>query len=148
MQPPFYSKFLAASPSSFSPLAEVLRRYKLLESSTLCPTLTCTPPFIIYKKRKNPIHNSMKSLFFFSRFRSLTQACLNNSLCLLVTFSRTNTFFGYFLICKFLVLFASRIPRSVCKDRLIPFTSKPQTQLGTNRNLCISNPSPIFTNSG
>lgn len=52
---------LATSLSSLSPLAEVLRRYRLLESPALCPPLVCTP-LLVQKRKKNKLFMILLSL--------------------------------------------------------------------------------------
>ena len=55
----------------------------------------------------NTILNSLKPLFFFSKFRNFTRPWLSNSACQSVTFSRRENFFCAFPICEPLALWTS-----------------------------------------
>lgn len=76
----FYPKLPTTSPSSFSPLDEVIGRYRLPKPPTLYLTLMCTH-LLLCKRKKKKLFLILLSLFSCSRFRNLTQPWLSNSLC-------------------------------------------------------------------
>ena len=83
------------------------------------------PPLGMEKEENKTIPNAIKSLLPCSRFRNLTGPWLSNSICRLVTVSRTNTFFCYSPTSKFLALSKDGFTRSLCKDTSMLLLSLP-----------------------